>query len=184
MNEVYQLRVELLNSHPSIWRRIQVPASITLPELHGVIQTVMGWEDYHLHRFEVEGRRYTVLDEDALEDDFDEKGQRLDQLLPKVGQSFFYEYDFGDSWEHRITVEAIEPSNSPLSYPICLEGERACPPEDCGGIWQYNETREAYTDPRHKDHAELVEWLGYTFDPDGFDRNVVNRALRGDAWTS
>jgi hypothetical protein len=179
MNDVYQLKIELIGSEPLIWRRVQVPAASTLSELHEVIQTAMGWEGYHLHQFEIGGRRYASPGEDSLGGEVDERNERLGGLVTGAGQSFRYEYDFGDGWEHLVTVESVEPAHPALGYPVCLGGQRACPPEDCGGIWRYNETRDAYADPQREEHAALLEWLGYPFDPEGFDTNAINRALHG-----
>ena len=178
MLSTYRLRIDLLDSDPAIWRRLSVPASIPLDALHDVLQAAMGWTDSHLHRFEAEGDdgepvSYSMPYGLALEGDTDSRGVPLHALLSDPGDSILYEYDFGDGWEHLVTLEAIE-ADGPARA-VCLDGANACPPEDSGGIWAYNEARPAYVDPSHPEHAELRDWLGGPFDPDHFDVEAVNR---------
>ena len=174
---VYSLKVDLLGADVPVWRRVHVAPSTTLPALHEVLQIAMGWDNYHLHQFIVGERRYTVPGEDPPGGGVDEYGVALGSLLVEPGQSLLYEYDFGDGWEHLVTLEAVLDADPRVAYPVCTGGEGACPPEDCGGIDVYNDTRAAYTDPTHPEHTELLRWLGYAFDPDGFDTNAVNRHL-------
>lgn len=173
-----RLRLDLLGSEPAIWRRLTVPAAISLDRFHDVLQVAMGWSDSHLHRFETgEGARYTVpYPGIPLDGDLDERGVRLGSLLAAPGDALLYEYDFGDGWEHAVVLEATEPDGPDGA--VCLDGAGACPPEDSGGVWTYNEQRPAYADPSHPDHAELAEWLGDPFDPDRFDVAEANRRLR------
>jgi hypothetical protein len=178
---IYQFKVTLKDSDPPIWRRIQVP-DCTLGELHEVLQVVMGWEDFHLHQFIIRGESYGPLDpEDAFWDmeKHDEEETPLSTSV-KMGRKtrFAYEYDFGDSWQHEIILEKTFEPEPRIKYPRCIEGERACPPEDCGGIWGYAEFVEAIRDPQHESHEEMLEWGGGEFDPEEFDLNVVNRELR------
>ena len=178
MPAAYRLDVELLDSDPPIWRTVSVPDDTPLDRLHRVLQTVMGWEDSHLHRFETtDGTSYQLPFEGDLDGDEDERGVRLDALLAVPGDALLYEYDFGDGWEHEVELEADE-ADGP-GHPVCLDGAGACPPEDSGGTWRYNEIRPAFTDPSHPEHAELTEWLGGPFDPDRFDVAAVNHALGG-----
>lgn len=100
------------------------------------------------------------------------------QLVPEAGSSFVYEYDFGDSWEHEILVEQILEPEEHVHYPLCIGGARACPPEDVGGVPGYAEFLEAIRDPEHEEHDNMLIWAGGDFDPEGFDRNRVNAALR------
>lgn len=176
---VYQLTVTLAESDPPIWRRFQVAGDISLAKLHQVLQIVMGWQNSHLHQFMVGGTPYgepdPALQELELEN---ERKARLDQVAPSVGSRFIYEYDFGDSWQHEILVEQIAPAEPGVRYPVCLAGERACPPEDCGGIWGYSDLLEAVRDPDHPEHDEMIEWLEGDFDPEAFDRDAVNQALK------
>ena len=135
----------------------------------------MSWENYHLHDFEVKGERYGVVSEEA-----DESAMTIDELGPVPGTSFGYEYDFGDSWKHIIKVEKVIPPEETLpaanSLVVCIAGKRACPPEDCGGLWGYYEMLEALADPGYAEHDKWVEWIGQ-FDPEEFDMEQANRKL-------
>ena len=99
-------------------------------------------------------------------------------MVSEAGDKFVYEYDFGDSWEHVILVEKILQLETGVNYPICLGGKRACPPEDCGGIWGYGDLLEAIQDPTHPEHKDMLEWLGGSFNPEGFDVDIVNQRLK------
>jgi hypothetical protein len=178
---VYQFKVTLTASNPPIWRRIQVP-DMTLGELHEVLQVVMDWEDYHLHQFIVRGEYYGTLGpEDMLLDEemHDEESISISQVA-KMGRKtrFTYEYDFGDSWKHEIVLEKTLGPEPKVKYPRCIEGERACPPEDVGGIWGYAEFLEAITDAEHESHGDMLEWVGGEFDPEKFSVDEVNKELR------
>lgn len=179
---LFQLKVTLSGSKPPIWRRIQV-ADCTLDELHEVIQTAMGWTNSHLHQFEIRGKRYG--DPELLDDGFDDfecvdsTRTNLSDVLPKNRRrfQFAYEYDFGDGWEHEVVFEGCPKPEPGKTYPLCMEGERACPPEDIGGIWGYAEFLEALADPRHERHEEFMEWAG-PFDPEDFDAAEATTAMR------
>lgn len=177
---IYQLKVTLTDSKPPIWRRIQVPADITLSKLHHILQTAMGWSDSHLHQFIVGDTFYGVPDPDAAPDmeTKNESRVKLSKIAPAEKSRFVYEYDFGDSWEHAILVEKILPAAEGVQYPLCLTGKRACPPEDVGGVWGYDEFLEAIKDPKHPDHEEMLEWADEGFDPEAFDLDAINKALR------
>jgi len=178
---VYQLKVTLKESKSPIWRQFQVPGNVTLHRLHLILQDVMGWTNSHLYRFDIGGIQYSVPD--PVEDDFNElhfvdsRRTKLSKVVPREKARFTYEYDFGDSWEHQILVEKILPSEPAAQYPLCLAGKRACPPEDCGGIWGYDELLEIIRDPTHEEYQSMMEWLGGTFDPEEFDVDWVNRLL-------
>jgi hypothetical protein len=175
---IYQLKVTLRGIRPPVWRRIEVPATITLAALHDVIQAVMGWGDYHLHQF-VAGE--TTYGDRAMLEDFDvrsERTARLAQVAPAVKAKLRYEYDFGDSWEHEVVVEKILTPDPSARYPRCVAGKRACPPEDCGGVWGYANLLEAINDPTQPEHEELLEWVGGSFDPEAFDLEEVNARLQ------
>lgn len=175
-HSVHQLRVTLLESDPPIWRRIQVPSTLTLAKLHRVLQAAMGWKESHLHQFHVGDERFG--DPVPGLDLRDARRVKLLQIAPAVGDVLIYEYDFGDSWEHEIVVEEIrDEGGKPRA--LCLEGARACPPEDCGGVWGYENLLDALADPEHPEHEDMVEWMGGEWDPEAFDRDEVNRALRG-----
>jgi hypothetical protein len=169
---LYQFRVTLLDIKPAIWRRIQV-RDCRLAELHQHIQAAFGWWDYHLHCFEIDGVRYSqhAPDGDDFDLEFEDETQvLLSGLLPKSATRtrWIYEYDFGDGWRHEVLFEGCPPLDPKEKYPLCLEGERACPPEDCGGPSGYVDYLAAITDPNDERHEEMLEWRG-PFDPDAFD---------------
>ncbi len=176
-----QFRIALLDIKPPIWRRIQVE-DCTLAELHEYIQAAFGWWNYHLHQFEIDGARYGPLPEDDFDygvEMEDETAVRLSDLLPKSGKRtrWIYEYDFGDGWRHEVRFEGYPPKAEGQEYPVCLEGERACPPEDVGGPWGYVEYLEVLADSDHERHEELLEWRG-PFDPEAFDAKQATAAMR------
>ncbi len=180
---VYQFKITLLGAQPTIWRRIQVK-DCTLDKLHEHIQAAMGWTNSHLHQFEIKGERYG--DPEFLDDGFedsecgDSTRTNLSQILPMTGKrfAFTYEYDFGDGWQHEVLFEGSPPVNSKAKYPVCLEGERACPPEDCGGVWGYADFLVAIGNPRHEDHESMLEWIGGRFDPDEFDPKQSTKKMK------
>jgi len=175
--QIYQIRIALQGVNPPIWRRIQVRGDTTLDKLHDIIQAVMGWTDSHLHQFIV-GEAY-FGPSDPMYDDLpmnDEASFTLSRITDREGSAFIYEYDFGDSWHHELLVEKILLPEE-TQYPVCLAGERACPPEDVGGIWGYEEFLDALGDPDHPQHEDYIEWIGGEFAPEAFDLEQVNAAL-------
>lgn len=177
---VHILHIDLSGVRPPIWRRIAVPSHFTLGQLHDVLQVVMGWTESHLHQFEIGGMWYSdptfELDEELEVED--ESSLTVAEALPRRGSRAVYEYDFGDGWKHLLRVEKVGPAEAGMEAPRCLEGARACPPEDCGGPFGYAELLEAIGDPRHEQHEELLEWLGGGFDAEAFDLASVNRELQ------
>ena len=176
---IYQLNVSLQGSSPLIWRRIEVPSQMTLPQLHLALQIVMGWENYHLHEFSIAGKAFGEPDpEDGHfgRDVLDERRTRVGKLLA-AGSAFEYIYDFGDNWRHDILVESILPVTPRKRYPACLAGARSAPPEDVGGIGGYRSYLEALSDRHHKDHRAMLQWRG-RFDPEYFPITSVNKSLR------
>ncbi len=173
---IFELQITLDDTKPSIWRRVQVN-DCSLDELHEVIQICMGWEDDHMHAFEIRAKRSRrrVADDDP--DQWDPASTKLSDLLERGRDRFLYEYDFGDSWWHTITIEKTLPPEERARYPRCMEGQRACPPEDCGGPWGYWGLLEAIRDPDHESHLDMLEWCGEKFDPEAFDLEQVNREL-------
>ena len=176
--QIYQLKITLKESRPPIWRRFQVRSDVTLAKLHRIIQEVMGWFDGHLHQFIVGRIYYGVPDPDDLSETRDERKVRLDQILSVPGRKIVYEYDFGDGWEHEIVLEKILSPDPKTRYPRCLDGARACPPEDCGGIYGYADFLEAIRNPEHEEHEEMLEWIGGEFDQEEFDLEAVNQSLK------
>jgi hypothetical protein len=182
-DSVYQLKVTLLDTHPAIWRRFALPAAATLETLHRVLQIVMGWQESHLHQFVTEdeqlyGPHFEDTDPDSCGDIRDERCAKLCEVAGSGKSRFIYEYDFGDGWQHGLEVEKIGPPQAGIRYPVCLAGERACPPEDCGGAPGYAEFLDAISDDEHPGHEEMLEWIGGDFDPDAFDLEAINRLLR------
>jgi hypothetical protein len=182
-NLLFQFKITLLGAKPAIWRRIQVE-DCTLDKLHEHIQTAMGWTNSHLHQFEIKGVRYG--DPELLDDGFgdfecdDSTRTLLSDILPKTGKrfAFKYEYDFGDGWEHEVLFEGNLPVDPQAKYPLCVEGERACPPEDCGGVWGYGDFLEAIRNPKHEEHESMLEWIGGLFDPEEFDAKEATKAMK------
>ena len=176
-SRVYQLKIALKGSKPPIWRRVEVADDISLTRLHHIIQAAMGWTDSHLHMFNVGSTSYGVPDLDYDEDVRDERRIKLNQVLTTPKQRLSYEYDFGDSWTHEVLLEKVLTPEPGVSYPRCTAGKRACPPEDCGGVWGYAGFLEAIGDPEYEQHKELLEWVGGEFAPEQFDITEVNAAL-------
>ena len=172
---IYQIKVTLKDIRPPIWRRLQVPGNISLAELHDIIQNAMGWGNYHLYTFNIGGEEYGIPD-----DGWDVRPDTRFFLneLPE-GYKFTYIYDMGDWWKHEVKIEKILPPEEGVSYPRCIKGRRACPPEDCGGPWGYAGLLEALADPEHPEHDDYLEWLGGEFDPEAFDLEEVNLRLQG-----
>lgn len=180
---LYQFKITLLESEPPIWRRIQVK-NCTLDKLHEHIQTAMGWTNSHLHQFEIDGVIYgdPELLYEGWQDEtppIDSLNTRISQIVPEDGKrySFRYEYDFGDDWQHEVLFEGCLRAEKKVRYPLCVEGERVCPPEDVGGIWGYAEFLEALADPNHEQHDGFVEWAG-PFDSEDFDVEKATKAMR------
>jgi hypothetical protein len=178
---IYQIKVTLLGTLPPIWRRLLVPSNLTLEQLHDVLQIAMGWEDSHLHEFRIGQKRFGIPDPDerlmGLPSAASERTARLFSVLGKVGTKGVYTYDFGDSWEHGIIVEKVLAPEAGHAYPICVDGKRHGPPEDCGGVPGFYSLLEAIGDPEHDQYEETRDWLGDDFDPEAFSVEEVNRGL-------
>ena len=177
-----QIKITLLEVDPPVWRRFLIPNEFTLADLRVVVQTVMGWQDSHLDQFTIGQDRYAVQ-QFEMSSDFDVESAKdghtavLAYTLPQPGTPFLYTYDFGDSWEHELVVEKVLPIEREKAYPRCLEGARACPPEDTGGSWGYAELLEILADRKHPEYEERLEWLGEKFDPEKFSPRAVNGQL-------
>ena len=176
--EIATARIELKDTDPPIWRQVEVPTSITLKVLHDIIQVVMGWFDYHLWEFTIGRQRYGLpMDDDwGTEPRVDASKVRLRDVLKSRKTVIDYAYDFGDGWEHRLTVTDVRTGTPGVSYPRYIGGERNGPPEDCGGIPGFYELLEAIADPTHPGHAHLKEWAD-DYDPDAFDELPIKYAL-------
>jgi hypothetical protein len=178
--QVYQIKVTLKDFRPPIWRRILVTSDTTLATLHDIIQVAMGWADYHLHQFIIGDHYYGVPDDDyiGLLEMKNEKRYQLCQIVGDERYKFDYEYDFGDSWLHTLLIEKVLPYEQTKSYPVCIKGKRACPPEDVGGVWGYSAFLEAIQNPEHPEHEDYLEWIGGEIDPEAFDMEKINARLR------
>jgi hypothetical protein len=179
---VYRFKITLQDSDPAIWRRIETN-DVALEQLHAQIQTAMGWTNSHLHQFEIAGNRYT--DRRFMMDDLDDfgaidySGLRVGDLVAKHGTRLRmgYEYDFGDGWQHEVVLEKVTESEPGIRYPRCIDGERACPPEDVGGVYGFADYVEAITNPNHSEHDNYLESYG-PFDPAEFDAAKATRRMR------
>jgi hypothetical protein len=172
---IVSLKVALRGTRPPVWRRLLMPGTMTLADLHQAIQAAMGWEDCHLHAFDITGRQYG--DRHAVDDVADENHLTLTGVLKSGVTRFGYTYDFGDDWDHTVAIEKIRPASAGQTYPACVAGKRNCPPEDCGGVWGYAELLQILADPAHPERAERLEWLGEDFDPEDFSIPMANAAL-------
>jgi hypothetical protein len=187
---IYQLKVMLLGISPMIWRRILVCGDSTISDLHYILQVAMGWSDDHLHQFRIHGKRYGIARKGGIAFSDDPDSVRLKDLGLRINERFIYEYDFTDGWRHHIRVEAMLAPEPHRRYPVCMDGRRACPLEDCGGPWAFMELRQNYSffhimerlleiikDGDSQDHHEELEALNYWFHVDRFDRKGANRRL-------
>lgn len=180
---IFRIDFALLDVEPLVRRVVEVPGEASLAVLHEVVQDAMGWEHAHLHEFDIDGARYGLPDPDWDSGVVDESKTNLFRVL-KPGQQVGYVYDFGDNWHHRLVVAAVTAPEPGVHYPRCVAGQGACPPEDVGGIWGFEEFVEVLADPAHPEHAERVEWWGSDrFDPHHFDLDATDRALARLAWT-
>ncbi len=188
---IHHLRIELVGIRPPIWRRVIVPSAMTLDMLHEVIQVVMGWTNDHLHEFVLPRtgggwpQRFSPHRDpfgNPLEMDGDDEHEvTLAEVCPEPKSVLIYTYDFGDSWDHRITVQKVTPPDPKHPAPHCLAGKRSGPPEDSGGPHPYASFCAALTDPDHPDHEDVVNWVEEQFeegfDPEFIDIDLINRRL-------
>ncbi|HPV51807.1 MAG TPA: plasmid pRiA4b ORF-3 family protein [Smithella sp.] len=177
-DNVFQLKITLNHIKPPIWRRVLVDSDIKLPDLHKIIQTVMGWTNSHLHQFIIGNQYYSLPSDESFYKVVDYRRIKLDSLFNTPKSKFIYEYDFGDGWEHSIVIEKILPREKNTYYPICIDGKRSCPPEDCGGTFGYENLITIINNPEHEEYDEMMEWLGDYFDPKEFNIDEVNEFLR------
>ncbi len=175
--KIYQLQIVLKGAKPKIWRRILVSSDTLLVDMHRIIQTTMGWTNSHLHRFFDGVDDYAPV-EFGIEYSKNSRTKKLNSILKNEKDYLFYEYDFGDGWEHNIILEKILAADKQLQIPSCIAGKRNGPPEDCGGIWGYSDMLEVLKQPNHEEYKDFVEWLGGEFDPEYFDKSEVNKMLK------
>ena len=176
---IARLKITLDDVKPAVLRRIEVPFSIRLDQLHFAIQAAMGWTNSHLYEIRAGDVGWSEPDPDWGRDGpLDARKARLGDVLEDIGtKALRYLYDFGDGWEHTIKVERLTDPVPGVIYPRLIEAVGRCPPEDVGGPWGYAEFLEAISDPKHERHAELTEWIGDDFDPNTFDADEPAEAL-------
>lgn len=178
---ILQIKVTLLGTKPPIWRRLLVPADLSLAQLHNLLQVAMGWQDAHVHEFRAGKRRFgqpesadLFMRAPSVEN---ERKVSLSAVLEKVGAKVLYTYDFGDNWEHSVVLEKQLTAELGITYPICTDGQLACPPEDCGGIPGYYDLLDVLADRSHERYDDLREWVGDDFKPQIISVDQVNRRL-------
>ena len=188
---IYQLKVLLLGVSPMIWRRLLVRGDTTIADLHFIVQITMGWSDIHLHRFNIHGKDYGIARIGGIGFSDDPHKVRLADFRLRINERFFYEYDFNSDWRHQIRVESILTAEPYRRYPVCINGRRTCPPEDCGGPWAFMALRQKYSlwhivsrlgeiveNDDVEDFADELDELRYWAAVDRFDRKAVNRRLQ------
>ena len=170
---------------PLIWRQILVNKDTTFFELHHIIQIVMGWDNYHMFEFNLEGYRIGQVDEDEKSNGYgsdqllDSTTVKLNDVITHQKDIINYLYDFGDGWRHQIKVEKLYDIDNNKKYPTCIDGQMNCPPEDCGGIGSFYDCLDALKDKAHPDHKEIAKWFKKKYDIEKFDKEKVNRKLKG-----
>lgn len=178
--KVYQLRIELANVQPTVWRTLWVPGTIKISRLDKVMQAAFGWANKHMHEFRIDGRRYGQTDF-ADRGDRDLLDERLFTLEAVIGTSvkeFVHDYDFGDGWSHKIRVEHIIDANEYNNWPVCIDGANACPPEDVGGPHGFASFVALMSDPTREDYLEMWRWHGGPFNPEAFEISAANMRIR------
>ena len=172
-----ELKITLLNTKPLVYRTIQIENTRTFYELHIAIQIAFGWQNYHLHEFRVNDETIGTNEFEEEEDILEESNIALSKKIVFEKQKFLYTYDFGDNWEHKIEfVKFVEPKNT--FYPKCIRGNRNTPPEDCGGVWGFEEFKEIMGDRKHSEHKEMKKWYGGMYDEDFFSLALVNEDFK------
>lgn len=184
---IFELRAELLDVQPAVRRRLRIPRDATLGDLHRALQALFSWQNLHLHQFtSFDGVPYCDLEHDpeAAPEAREERGTRLDEVLLEPGTRLGYEYDFGDEWEVAVVLERVVEPAQGETYPRLVAGERAAPPEDCGGPSEYEEILAILADAAHPEHDEIAQWLPAGFDPGRCDGELIRRRLHAlRIWT-
>jgi Plasmid pRiA4b ORF-3-like protein len=180
MSNLLQFKVQLKNIKPAIYRNIIVPENASFSQLHEILQHTMGWFNCHLFQFKMDRNNYILIPDKS----YDDYGETHDARKIKIKdyfamkKSIVYEYDFGDSWEHTVTLTKVLENENKIDYAICMKGQRSCPPEDCGGPWGYENFLAAILDNKNPEHNEMLEWVGGEFDPGEFDLEHVNGSIK------
>ena len=172
--KIFQFKISLQGVKPPVWRRILISDESTFWDLHVAIQDAMGWQDCHLHAFRLPTGEVGIPDDYGFDDMETRPGWKISVSKEmKAGNSVKYEYDFGDGWIHKITLEKILKPDPALEYPVCIAGKRACPPEDCGGPYGYGNLLDILSNPKHPEHEEYKEWLDDEFESEAFSPEAV-----------
>lgn len=176
---LYQLRIELKEVQPLVWRRLLVPENVTLSKPSSILYQTMGWHGGHLHEYVVGRMHYGIPDDDwpSAEPMLDERRVRLNTLVEASARLFTYLYDFGDNWKHAVKVEDLVMPPREGARVRCIAGESACPPEDVGGPKAYFDFLAAIKNPAREEHTSMVQWAGGSFDPAAFNVTDVNERL-------
>ena len=179
---IARVHITLSDTHPPVWRRVDIPIEASLKMVHDVIQAAMGWQDYHLWQFEADERRYGLPNKDWPDSGLTAaKNIKVQALIDRGVWQFDYTYDMGDNWQHIIVIEAVESGSPRTKYPRYIDGAQRCPPEDCGGTPGFENFLDAIADPGHPDHAGLTEWYagcyGGTYQPETIDELITKRRV-------
>lgn len=179
--KAFKLKISICGAEPDVWREIIVPSDYSFA-LHVAIQDAVGWQDCHLHQFFLkdpfkgQSKRIAWPVPD-MEVEIDERKALLKNYFKKVKDTIFYEYDFGDSWIHKIELKEIIDNQDNMKLPQIIDGANACPPEDCGGICGYYQLIESIKNPENEAHEDMMEWMGlddpHDFNPAYFDKNEI-----------
>jgi Plasmid pRiA4b ORF-3-like protein len=184
MNDIIQLKISLNHSKPLIWRQILITKETTFFELHHIIQIAMGWDNYHMFEFDLEGYRIGEIDEEEKNNGYgsdqvsDCREVTLGDLITQQKEIINYLYDFGDNWRHEIKVERFLNIDNATLYPTCIGGQMNCPPEDCCGIHSFYNCIEVLKNKKHPDYKDIAEWFAKRYNPTKFDKEKVNRQLK------
>ena len=181
---VARVRIELQSVRRTVWRRVDVPVSYTLAELHDIIQVAMGWRNFHLHEFTIGEVSFAAPDPDGDPGGGkigDATSAALKTVIERGFRRFDYLYDFGDGWEHEVIVEDVRDGEAGIGYPAFVEGARRCPPDNVGGPPGFERFLEAVLDPAHEEHREMIEWHGKAYDPADIDEALVRTRLENVA---
>ena len=179
-----QIRVTLAEIDPPVWRRLVVPWTWHLGDLHLVIQAAFNWWDYHLHEYRIGGLRYGDLnmgDDGGFAHDarlFEETEVRLCDFGREPGIAFTYVYDFGDDWCHIVELEQLVTLDVTPRFAACVGGARARPPEDVGGVSGYEGFLRIMADPADPEYSDTKRWCGNHFDPSWFDLDLTDKDVR------
>ena len=172
--KVFEFTISLLNTKPLVWRKVLAHEFIELPDLHMLIQMAMGWEARHLYSFEINNKHYSDGESATEINHLDDEGASLIDVLGS-SKKFLYTYDFGDHWVHEVEITKELNHDPRMNYPVCIAGQNACPPEDCGGIGGFEQLKTTLTGKESEEKSEMLAWLGGFFDTSTFDPNFVNK---------